>query len=148
MHSGGTIASAIILTGGKNNHKIKIAEAGQLAVGIRPLDCKYTFYHFQNTEHLGVGDAGGGGGGGEKEGTEVKWASHYYIYYINQYYAGGLSSFISLLISFVSFFQICNSLFSICQVYASFLAFPFTLRRPCTTEIFSVSPLACRLNAR
>ena len=24
------------LTGGKNNHKIKIAETGQLAVGIRP----------------------------------------------------------------------------------------------------------------
>ena len=34
-----------------------------------------------------------------------------YIYFINQYYAGGLLSFISLLISFVSFFQICNSLF-------------------------------------
>ena len=50
------------------------------------------------------------------KGTEVKWASHYYIYFINQYYAGGLLSFISLLISFVSFFQICNSLFSICQV--------------------------------
>ena len=42
----------IILTGGKNNHKIKIAETGQLAVGIRPLDCKYTFYHFRNTEHI------------------------------------------------------------------------------------------------
>ena len=27
------------------NHKIKIAETGQLAVGIRALDCKYTFYH-------------------------------------------------------------------------------------------------------
>ena len=42
----------IILTGGKNNHKIKIAETGQLAVGIRLLDCKYTFYHFQNTQHI------------------------------------------------------------------------------------------------
>ena len=58
--------------------------------------------------------------GGEKEGTGVKWASHYYIYFINQYYAGGLSSFISLLIFFVSHFQICNSLFSICHFYASF----------------------------
>ena len=36
-----------ILTGGKNNHKIEIAETSQLAVGIRPLDCKYTFYHFR-----------------------------------------------------------------------------------------------------
>ena len=42
----------IILTGGKNNHKIKIAEIGQLAVGTRPLDCKYTVYHFRNTEHI------------------------------------------------------------------------------------------------
>ena len=32
----------IILTGGKNNHKIIMAETGQLAVGICPLDCKYT----------------------------------------------------------------------------------------------------------
>ena len=39
----------------------------------------------------------------EKEDKGVKWASHYYIYFINQYYAGGLSSFISLLIFFVSF---------------------------------------------
>ena len=31
----------------KNNHKIKIAGTGQLAVGIRPVGCKYTFYHFQ-----------------------------------------------------------------------------------------------------
>ena len=30
----------------KNNHKIKIAETGQLAVGILALDCKYTFHHF------------------------------------------------------------------------------------------------------
>ena len=42
----------IILTSGKNNQKIKIAETGQVAVGIRPLDCKYTFYHFRNTEHI------------------------------------------------------------------------------------------------
>ena len=31
----------IMLTCGKNNHKIKIAGTGQLAIGIRPLDCKY-----------------------------------------------------------------------------------------------------------
>ena len=42
----------IILTSGKSNHKIKIAETGQLAVGVRNLDCKYTFYHFRNTEHI------------------------------------------------------------------------------------------------
>ena len=42
----------IILTGGKNNHKIKIAETGQLAVGTCPLDCKHTFYLFRNTEHI------------------------------------------------------------------------------------------------
>ena len=65
----------IILTGGKKNHKIKIAETGQLAVAIRPLDCEYTIYHFRNIEHIG---GGGGGGGGGKEGTEVKWASYYY----------------------------------------------------------------------
>ena len=33
----------IILTSDKNNHKIKVAEIGQLAVGIRLLDCKHTF---------------------------------------------------------------------------------------------------------
>ena len=65
---------------------------------------------------------GGGGGRGEKEGTGVKWASHYYIYFINQYYAGGLSSFISLLTSFVSYFQMCNSLFSNCKLDVSFSA--------------------------
>ena len=43
---------SIILPGDKNNHKIKIAETGQLAVCIRPLDCKYIIYHFRNTEHI------------------------------------------------------------------------------------------------
>ena len=37
----------IILNSGKSNQKIKIAETGQLAVGIRPLDCKYTSYNFR-----------------------------------------------------------------------------------------------------
>ena len=66
------------LTGSKNSHKIKIAETGQLAVGIRPLDCKYTFNHFRNADCIDYLYGEGGGGGGEKEGTEVKWASHYY----------------------------------------------------------------------
>ena len=58
----------IILTRGKNNHKIKIAETGQLAVGIRPLDCKYTFYHFRNTEHIDYLWGRQGGGYGSKMG--------------------------------------------------------------------------------
>ena len=116
----------IILTGSKNYyyHKIKIAETGQSAVGSRqsaftPWTANVLFII---SEILST--CRGGRGGGEKEGMEVKWASHYYIYFINKYYAGGLSSFISLLISFVSFFQICNSLFSICQVYTSFFSLP------------------------
>ena len=36
----------IILIGHKNNHSIKIAGTGHLAVSIRPLGWKYTFYHF------------------------------------------------------------------------------------------------------
>ena len=79
----------------------------------------------------------------EKDGTRVKWASHHYIYFINQCYAGGLSSFISLLIFFVSHFQICNSFIFNLSPLRIFFSFPFTLRRPCETEIFSVSPLAC-----
>ena len=76
-----------ILTGSKNNHKVKIAETGQFAVGIRPLDipldCKYTFCIIsENTDCIDYQEGGGGGGGVcEKEGTGVKWASHYsYIY--------------------------------------------------------------------
>ena len=46
-----------------------------------------------------------------------------YVYFFNQYYAHRLSSFIALLICFVSYFQICNSLFSICELYAYFSAF-------------------------
>ena len=34
-----------ILTGSKNNHKIKVAET-LLAVGMHPLDCKYTILSF------------------------------------------------------------------------------------------------------
>ena len=64
----------IILTGGKNNHNIKIAQTGQLVVGIRHLDRKYTFIISENTERI---DYLYGEGGGDKEGTGVKWASHY-----------------------------------------------------------------------
>ena len=37
-----------ILTSSKHNHKIKVAEtcSGQLAVGMHPLDCKYTILSF------------------------------------------------------------------------------------------------------
>ena len=43
-----------ILTGSKNNHKIKVLKrsSGQLAVGISPLDCKYIFYHFRKCYHI------------------------------------------------------------------------------------------------
>ena len=58
----------IILTGGKNNHKIKIAVASwQSAFGIRPFDCKYTEIYCI-----------GGRGVYEKVGPVVKWASRYY----------------------------------------------------------------------
>ena len=70
----------IILTGGKNSHKIKIAETGQLAVGIRPLDCKYTFIISDLLSTLTTCKGRQGGGVCEKEGMGVKWASLYYIY--------------------------------------------------------------------
>ena len=40
------------------NHKIKIAETGQLAVGIRTLDCKYTFIISETADCIGYGDGG------------------------------------------------------------------------------------------
>ena len=64
----------IILIGRKNNHKIKIAGTGQLAVGIRPLGCKYAFIISKNADR--IEDLYGAGG--EKEGTGVKCASHCY----------------------------------------------------------------------
>ena len=63
-----------ILTGGKNNHKITIAETGQLAVGIHPLDCKYTFLSFPKMLNALTTCTGS-----EKEGTGVKWAGHYLV---------------------------------------------------------------------
>ena len=51
-------------------------------------------------------------------------------------------------LDFLCYFKICNSLFSICQLYACYSALLFTLSRPCKTEIFSISQLACQLNAQ
>ena len=133
----------ILLFGGKKQSQdIKIAGTGQLAVGIRPLDCKYTFLSFPKMLTAVTTRTGReGGGGGEKEGMGVNGlviiTNIIYIYFINQYYARGLSLFIALLISFVSYFQICNSLFSIGQLYASFSA--FLSGDPAKLEIVSVS---------
>ena len=60
----------IILTGGKNKPKIKIDDTGQLAVGILPLDCRYTFIISENTERI---DYLYGEGGSEKKGTGVRY---------------------------------------------------------------------------
>ena len=97
----------IMLTGGKSNHKIKIAGTGQFAVGILPLECKYTSLSFLKMLTALTTCMGRKGGGGAKEATIVEWASHYYQYYlhyVNQY-ACGLSSIIALLIFFVSYFK-------------------------------------------
>ena len=85
----------IILTGGKNNNRIKIAESGQSAVGIHPFDCKYTFIISENADRIDF--LYGEGGVCEKVGSGVKWASGYYWYYIHHVnqYACGLSSFIA-----------------------------------------------------
>ena len=58
----------IILTGGKNNHKIKIAETGQLAVASRHSPLGLQIYLFIISEILSTlttckGRQGGGGGG-------------------------------------------------------------------------------------
>ena len=63
----------IILTGGKNNHKIKIAVANwQSAFGIHPFDCEKNKY----TDRIDC--LYGEGGVCEKMGPVVKWASRYY----------------------------------------------------------------------
>ena len=48
--------------------------SSQLAVGIRPLDCKYIS---EMLIELTTCTGRGGGGSVEKEGTGVKWESHY-----------------------------------------------------------------------
>ena len=52
----------IILTSSKNNHNIKLC-SGQLAVGMHPLDCKYTILSFPKmlialTTCMGRGERG------------------------------------------------------------------------------------------
>ena len=89
---------------------------------------------------------GGEGLNVEKERTGVKWASHD-IYIINKYHAHRLSSFIALLIFYVSYFKICNSLLFVNFTHL-FQPCYLPLGDPCKPGIFSVSPLACRLNAR
>ena len=60
------------------NHKIKIAQTGQLAVGIRALDCKYTFLSFlKKLSALTTGMEGGLGGGGEGYANKM---GYIYIY--------------------------------------------------------------------
>ena len=72
----------IILTGGKNKHKIKIAETGQLAVAPWTANILFIISEILSTLTTCKGRQGGGGGGGsEKEGMGVKWASHHYIFY-------------------------------------------------------------------
>ena len=46
-------------------------------------------------------------------------------YIIDQHHARGLSPFIALLISFDSYFKICNSLSSVCQLYTFFQLLTF-----------------------
>ena len=69
-------ASLIILTGNKNSNKIKIAESGQLAVGIHPFDCKHTFVISGNADRIGY--LYGEEGVCEKVSSRVKWAGGYY----------------------------------------------------------------------
>ena len=67
----------------------------------------------------------------EKVGPVVKWAGRYhsyYIHYVNQYACR--FSLLALFIFFVLYLKRFNSLFSICQLYATFSAFLFTLKRP------------------
>ena len=69
----------IILTGGKNSHKIKIAESGQLAVGSQhpPLRLQMYFLSFPKML-IALTACMGREGVREKVGPVVKWASHYY----------------------------------------------------------------------
>ena len=59
----------IILTGGKNNSKIKIAQSGKLAVGSHPFDCKYASIISENADSI---DCLYGEGVCEKVGFGVK----------------------------------------------------------------------------
>ena len=68
----------IILTGGKNSHKIKIAVASwHSAVGIHPFHCKNTNILIALTACIGR-EGGREGGVCEKVGPVVKWAGRYH----------------------------------------------------------------------
>ena len=71
-----------ILTGSKNNHKIKVAETLQWLVGSRHLPLGLQIYYFIISENADRIDnlyvEGGRGGIVVKEGVRVKQASHYY----------------------------------------------------------------------
>ena len=72
-----------ILTGSENNHKIKYLKlcSGQLAVGMHPLDCKYTILSIisENADRIdNLHGKGGRGASVVKELARVKQASHYY----------------------------------------------------------------------
>ena len=71
-----------ILTGSKNNHKIKVAETLQWPVGSRHAPLGLQIYYFIISENADRIDylygEGGRGGSAVKEGASVKRASHYY----------------------------------------------------------------------
>ena len=81
--------------------------------GIPQLDCKYTFIISENADRIDYlyGERGGGGEEGEVLKRRI-WEQNGLViitnimHIINQYDAHGLSSFIALLISFVSYFKI------------------------------------------
>ena len=68
----------IILTGGKNSYKIKIAVASwHSAVGIHPFHCKNTNILIALTACIGR-EGAREGGVCEKVGSVVKWAGRYH----------------------------------------------------------------------
>ena len=101
----------IMLTGGKNNHKIKVAESGQLAGGSRHPPLRLQIYYFiisENADRLN-----GKGGDVWKVGPVVKWASRYYwyIHYGNHCACGFLLFWFSLFYTLkflIYYFQFVN----------------------------------------
>ena len=79
-----------ILTGSKNNHKIKVAETLQWPVGSQHASLELQIYYFIISENADCIDylygEGGRGGSAVKEVARVKQAiiiSHYYLYIHN-----------------------------------------------------------------
>ena len=130
----------IILT---SNHKIKIDVASwQSAVEIHPFDCKYLFCRFRKcwSHWLPVW----GEGVCENVSPVVKWDSHYYwyyIHYVNQYVCGFSSFFLFYTLKFQFI------IFNLSTFRIFFQPSYSPLGGPETWSI-SVSPLACRQNAR